>query len=1095
MALGKNSGNLAPPGSERSGSSAGGGPLSGDCFEPESTDTPPNKTDGTGNLERPGVRAERPVAQAARHNAQQSDIQSGGPGSTESERFHQLLRGQTELLALISEGANLEEILKTIALLVERITGNALCSILLLDSKGERLHLGAAPSLMAEHARATKGIEAGLEACPSSAAASRRERIVVPVIAEDWSWSEFRDFALPHGLRACCAQPVLTRDDQILGTFTLYYDQPYRPMADDYRIMDAMASLTAFAIESGGRDQVLRSNDERFAALAKTIPGVFYQRRVTPEGDISYTYISEGAQDLFGVSADEIMADPKALFDCHGPDYRATFRERLLAASRELTTWDVEAQIITRDGQEKWTHAIARPQPQADGSVLWDGVILDCTWIKEVELELRTAKEAAEKASLEQAHLLKELQTANQRLTSLTSTIPGVIYQRKVTPDGDIYYTYISEGAQDLFGVSPEEILADPKALFDCHGAEYRATFRERLLAASRELTTWDVEAQIITRDGKEKWTHAIARPQRQPDGSVLWDGVILDATRIKKAEFTAAAAATQTRKIIVESISQGFILYDPDDRLVICNSHYFNLYPSLKDFALAGASYESIARAEIESGKDIEGAASTEQVLAERLAKHQLAEHTVERRLPDDRWILINEQRTFDGSTVIVYADVTELKKREEELERAKTLAEKANAELEETNKQLDIALENMTQGLCVFDGDQRQILCNRRYAQIFALPGELTRPGVTVRDQMEYCFSDINYGEPDGRALIEERLRHAASRERCTYILNLADGRSIEVIRQPLEEGGAVETFADVTEQSRTRRALQDSEERMREKIVELLDSRQSLEQKGAELKTLAESLAKARDGAEAANRAKSEFLANMSHELRTPLNAVIGFSEVMRGEVFGPLGNQRYREYAKGIHESGSHLLGLINDILDLAKVEAGHLSLRNDTVDIASVVAASCRLIHDRAVQAGITLVAEPAKELPQVRGDELKLKQICLNLLSNAIKFTHLGGKVEITAARAEDGGIDLIVKDTGIGINPKHLALVVEPFQQIENPHSRKHEGSGLGLPLVKGLVELHDGSFRLDSIEGEGTTAAIHLPASRVIGVPNPVV
>jgi len=899
--------------------------------------------DVAGNLDRPCAKDQQRSVPNPKPDEIQADSQSGRPSPTDGERFHQLIQGQTELLGLISGGASLEKTLQHIARLVERITGNALCSILLLDPKGVCLRLGAAPSLVAEHARAIKGIETGPEACPSGAAACRRQRIVVPDIANDPAWSEFRDFALPHGLRACCAQPILTQDDQVLGTFTLYYDQPYRPTADDYQVMNAMASLTAFAVESGGRDQALRSNNERYESLA--------------------------------------------------------------------------------------------------------------------------------------------------------TTIPGVIYQRKVTPDGDIRYTYISEGAKDLFGVSPEEILADPMALFNCHGSEYRATFRERLLAASRELRTWDVEAQIITRDGQEKWTHAIARPQRQSDGSVLWDGVILDATRIKKAEFAAAAAATQTRKIIVESISQGFILYDPDDRLVICNSHYLNLYPSLKDLALAGASYESIARAEVECCKGTEGAASTEQTLADRLAKHQLAEHTVEQRLPDDRWILIKEQRTFDGSTAIVYADVTELKNREEELERAKTLAEKANADLEQTNQQLDIALENMTQGLCVFDGDQRQILCNRRYAEIFALPDELTRPGVTVREQMEYGFSDSNSGEPDARALIEERSRHATSRARCTFNLNLADGRIIEVIRQPLGEGGAVETFADVTEQSRTRRALQDSEERMREKVVELLDSRQSLERQGAELKTLATSLAKARDQAEAANRAKSEFLANMSHELRTPLNAVIGFSEVMRDEVFGRLGNQRYQDYARDIHESGSHLLGLINDILDLAKVEAGHLNLGNDTVDMVRVVAACCRLIHDRAVQAGLTLVVDTATDLPQVRGDELKLKQICLNLLSNAIKFTRVGGKVTVTAARAKDGGIDLIVADTGIGINPEHLPLVIEPFQQIENPLSRKHEGSGLGLPLVKGLIELHDGSFQLDSVEGEGTTATIHLPASRIIAVPVPAV
>ncbi len=170
------------------------------------------------------------------------------------------------------------------------------------------------------------------------------------------------------------------------------------------------------------------------------------------------------------------------------------------------------------------------------------------------------------------------LQTATERLAAIAKTIPGVIYQRVVKPDGTIRYTYISEAARELFGVEPSEIIADPQALFDCHGPEYYATFRERLLAASRSLSIWDVEATIITRDGKRKYTHALARPHRLPDGSVVWDGVILDATRIKEAELAAAAAESRTRTAIIESIPHGFALFDPAGRLVTWNRRLLDL-------------------------------------------------------------------------------------------------------------------------------------------------------------------------------------------------------------------------------------------------------------------------------------------------------------------------------------------------------------------------------------------------------------------------------------------------------------------------------------------------------------------------------------
>ncbi len=233
-----------------------------------------------------------------------------------------------------------------------------------------------------------------------------------------------------------------------------------------------------------------------------------------------------------------------------------------------------------------------------------------------------------------------------------------VLYQRLVSPEGHIRYTYISEGARDLFGVTAEEILSDPQALLGCHSDEYKARFKERLLSASRALTTWDVEASIVARDGRKKYSHAIARPERQPDGSVLWTGIILDETR--------------TRTAIVENLSQGLLLYDSHDRLIMRNSHFLRLYPSLAGVAVPGAAYEDVVRAELAcsanvSPDDVELGVDFRRCID----RHHAPDSMFEREVSNDRWVLVNEHRTDDGGTVVLYTDISELKRRDRELHR----------------------------------------------------------------------------------------------------------------------------------------------------------------------------------------------------------------------------------------------------------------------------------------------------------------------------------------------------------------------------------------------------------------------------------------
>ncbi|MCE2934153.1 MAG: EAL domain-containing protein [Hyphomicrobiales bacterium] len=267
--------------------------------------------------------------------------------------------------------------------------------------------------------------------------------------------------------------------------------------------------------------------------------------------------------------------------------------------------------------------------------------------------------------------LMRRASESDTRFAELASTLPGVVYQRVVSPEGQIRYSYISDNAFELFGVTAEAILTDPEALFAHYGKEYRETFRQKLIQASKDMILWDVEATIQRPDGEVRYTHAIARPRRELDGSVVWTGVILDATRIKLAEMAAAEAETRTREAIVESLSQGMLLFDQDDRLVLHNSHFIKLYPQLAEVAQKGVSYHELLRYELASDltRDAGIIAGTSE-LRDRLARHGESHLFYERELAGERHLLINEYRTPNNATVVLYTDITELKQRERKIE-----------------------------------------------------------------------------------------------------------------------------------------------------------------------------------------------------------------------------------------------------------------------------------------------------------------------------------------------------------------------------------------------------------------------------------------
>ncbi|MBL8554656.1 MAG: PAS domain-containing protein [Phenylobacterium sp.] len=388
------------------------------------------------------------------------------------------------------------------------------------------------------------------------------------------------------------------------------------------------------------------------------------------------------------------------------------------------------------------------------------------------------------------------------------------------------------------------------------------------------------------------------------------------------------------------------------------------------------------------------------------------------------------------------------------------------AQARAQSAESRLRDAIESTSEAFVLWDRNGRLVMCNKNFRSYFQLDPEILRAGVG-REQVERAARLAirqEYPAPGGRRGVREA--------------ELTDGRWVQISERPTSDGGLVVTAADIT-------VLKTQEEARRIKEEELRRAVTNLELSQEQLSELARKYEAEKIRAEAANQAKSDFLANMSHELRTPLNAINGFSEIMSGELFGPLGDARYRDYSKDILSSGQHLLALINDILDMAKIEAGKLNLRFEPICVEEIAEDAIRLVRNRAESAGLALALDFV-DLPDVEADHRAVKQILLNLLSNAIKFTPRGGKITVAAELRDDPlgqRVKISVHDTGIGISAQDLERLARPFEQVESQHSKTTQGTGLGLALTKSLVEMHGGLLDLKSAPGQGTTASFALP------------
>ncbi|POO56215.1 PAS domain-containing sensor histidine kinase [Agrobacterium rosae] len=423
--------------------------------------------------------------------------------------------------------------------------------------------------------------------------------------------------------------------------------------------------------------------------------------------------------------------------------------------------------------------------------------------------------------------------------------------------------------------------------------------------------------------------------------------------------------------------------------------------------------------------------------------------------------WLRARAQviRTSDGPRVIGIAmDVTEQHR----------LAQR----YAEADQRLADAIESTSEAFVLWDKNDRLVMCNAHFQQAYGLPDSVLVAG-TERSVVNAAAC---------RPVVERRVADPdqSGLSRTTEV-QLADARWLQINDRRTRDGGLVSVGTNITLLKRHEERLRDSEKRLMATIGDLSASRHKLERQKTELSDANANYQAEKERAEAANTAKSEFLANMSHELRTPLNAILGFSEILLAEMFGPVGSPKYSEYARDIHDSGKHLLNVINDILDMSKIEAGHMRINREKVDLVPLVEETLRLTAIQAAQKNIAIQQRVCRDM-HMTGDRRAMKQIMLNLLSNAVKFTGNGGRVELRT-HVHEKGLMLTIADTGIGIPSAAIDKIGQPFEQVQSQYAKSQGGSGLGLAISRSLVKLHGGTMKIRSCVGKGTVVTLFIP------------
>ena len=669
---------------------------------------------------------------------------------------------------------------------------------------------------------------------------------------------------------------------------------------------------------------------------------------------------------------------------------------------------------------------------------------------------------------------LRALRLSEQRFRDFTRSTSDWFWEL----DENLRFVGMTDGLRQAYGMDDTGIVGKtPWEVADADAERHPAWRRHREdLLAHRPFRDFRVTRELA--DGRVRHLRISGVPIFGENGHFYgYRGTTTDETEVVEARERAEHAEERLQSAI-SALADGFAVFDPDDRLVVFNEPYRRMLDDDSDVIAKGATFEEILRALCGPGGLLKVDGDLEGFVARRMESHRRGQVEVEFELKDGNWVRVRERRAPDGSTVLIISDFTQLKKAALDLEMVSRELEgrvdKRTLELAERNARLAEEIRGRAEAenqLREAERDYRELFENAGIGiyrtsldgkWLRANPALVALNGYRTEEEFISAVSDIGkewFVDPDRRRQLLEMLNEQGSvTDFTSEVYRHRTGERIwisETARLVRDSRGAPlyyeGTVQDVTAQKRIEVALR-----------------------------------QAKDEAVMASKSKSDFLAHMSHELRTPLNAILGFTEVMQLKIFGPVGSKQYEDYLDNIQTSGKHLLSLINDLLDLSKIEAGRWDMYEDTVNVAELIETIVRLTRPTADKRKLHVVTNVPNDLPDLYCDSRAIKQVVLNLLSNATKFTPEQGRISITASLRPDDSLRITVADTGIGIAEEDLPRVLEPFVQTRTSSMTSTTGTGLGLPLAKSLMEQHGGKLTLASMAGLGTTAIVEFPSYR---------